>query len=227
MQGGNLFWNGPVTQMLRHFLYYVPTLEQLVPWSSVMKRKLVEAIFCGEHFFFFLLGLQTILRLYRKHCKIHIFLFHTVWRGPWNSCRLRQTPRKLLQMKLWTFSKLAHQHITMKRNREMLQQSSEKVTRGKNVFLFSHQRDTKVPAWPETPTSLPRLPLSGNAQTSRRHVWRSPPPCLCMSADSLILSLHDSSVSWVCQPPALVSLPSLNPNCFGKRCCRWEAKHQQ
>lgn len=94
----------------------------------------------------------------------------------------------------------------MRRNREMLQQSSEKVTRDKNVFLFSHKRDTKVQAWPETPASLPCLPLSGNAQTSRRHVWRSPPPCLRTSADSLILSLHDSSVSWVCQPPALVSL---------------------
>lgn len=125
-------------------------------------------------------------------------------------------------MKLWTFSKLAHQHILKKHNRETLQQSSGKVTRGKNVFLLSHKRDTKVPAWPETPTSLPRLSLSGNAQTSRRHVWRSPPPCLRMSANSLILSLRDSSVSWVCQPPALVSLPSLNPNCFGKRCCRWD-----
>lgn len=41
--------------------------------------------------------------------------------------------------------------------------------------------------------------------------------CLCVSADSLILSLHDSSVSSVCQPSALVSRFSLNPNCFGKQ----------
>lgn len=44
-----------------------------------------------------------------------------------------------------------------------------------------------------------------------------PASCLCVSANSLILSLHNSSVSSVCQPSALVSRFSLNPHCFGKQ----------
>lgn len=43
-----------------------------------------------------------------------------------------------------------------------------------------------------------------------------------MSANSLILTLHDSSVGSVCQPSALVSLSSLDLNRFGKQSLRYD-----
>lgn len=43
-----------------------------------------------------------------------------------------------------------------------------------------------------------------------------------MSANSLILSLHDSSVGSDCQPSALVSLSSLDLNRFGKQSLRYD-----
>lgn len=87
--------------------------------------------------------------------------------------------------------------------------------------------------WPGTRVTLPHpLLFSCRSADIKAESLEKPVSHLCVSADSLIHSLHDflsRALSWACQPPALVSLSSLNPNHFGKLkpVQRHRLKHQQ